>query len=771
MSKRYLFLISLILLTHLTLAAQVVLHGKVSDLATHQGISFARVALQRTSDTTQVVYSSVTDMQGSYVFDNVAVGRYRFIISSVGYETSTMEGRISLTSSGNSLEKDFRLQPSITMLEGVEVVNNTIQQSIDHRSIIFTSDQLKRSQEARDLLKTIPEVREDLVSGKLTTTQGSPLLLINGVHATENELRALSPNKVKRVDYYDFPPARYATNTCVINVITKRLDKGYALGLATSNAFTTGFSNDNLFYSTTQGNSIFHLEYDLNYRNYRNSQSHSSYTYVLNGLNHLDDTQGQENFGYTTHNLAMKYSYIQLDKRIFQATFSPNLHRQFSISDSRGVYQKGDESLEIDRDNTIKTHIFTPSIDLYYWQKMGKKDEISANFITTLFNTHSNNDNHESVAPIQEIFFQDQMRLKNDKQSLIAELAYNHDMGLSRLNAGYRLDYSHLFSDLDNARGQYQFKSNMLQQYVYASIEGLKRKLMYQVSFGLTFLKNKSELSAYHKTLFNPQVLLGYSFSTKSTLRYLISSETKVPTINQLSNNISRTSKDLYYSGNPFLKNQQDYSTAVVYNFNGKYLNLGAAVGYTYKFNPIMGFYSVEDDHFIYQSINAKHGHNYFASANISVRPFGTDRLQLKLAITPSHSTIYTETNHFSDFSCKNNFEIDFHYKNLSANYSLTLPTYVSDGIYKQSQESGNDINITYQLKNWKFSLGMLFIGRDATYSTKTKDISLVQEYRERRIKDNKSMILIGVSFNFNSGRNKSISRNLENKDTDVPTF
>lgn len=226
----------------------------------------------------QVAYSSVTDMQGSYVFDNVAVGRYRFIISSVGYETLTMEGRISLTSSGNSLEKDFRLQPSVTMLEGVEVVNNTIQQSIDHRSIIFTSDQLKLAQEARDLLKTIPEVREDLVSGKLTTTQGSPLLLINGVHATENELRALSPNKVKRVDYYDFPPARYATSACVINVITKRLDKGYAVGLTTSNAFTTGFSNDNLFYSTTQGNNIFHLEYDLNYRNYRNSQSQSSYT-------------------------------------------------------------------------------------------------------------------------------------------------------------------------------------------------------------------------------------------------------------------------------------------------------------------------------------------------------------------------------------------------------------------------------------------------------------------------------------------------------------
>lgn len=82
-----------------------------------------------------------------------------------------------------------------------------------------------------------------------------------------------------------------------------------------------------------------------------------------------------------------------------------------------------------------------------------------------------------------------------------------------------------------------------------------------------------------------------------------------------------------------------------------------------------------------------------------------------------------------------------------------------------------NDFSIAYQLKNWKFSLGMVFIGKDATYITKTNNHSIVQEYLERSIRDNKSMCIFGIEFNFNSGKNKSISRKIENKDTDAPIF
>ena len=114
---------------------------------------------------------------------------------------------------------------------------------------------------------------------------------------------------------------------------------------------------------------------------------------------------------------------------------------------------------------------------------------------------------------------------------------------------------------------------------------------------------------------------------------------------------------------------------------------------------------------------------------------------------------------------------MDFNYKNWSANYAYSIPTYSAEGLYKIRTEEKNELNIAYQLKKWKFSLGVLFIGKDATYITKTNNKSIVQEYSVRSIRDNKSMCVFGVEFNFNSGKTKSVSRKIENKDTDAPTF
>ena len=219
MYKKVLFLFAFTFLTHLFCNAQINLQGSVKDLTTQEKIEFAHIAVQNASDTTKILYSAITDMEGSYLIENIPIGRYRFIISCIGYEPLTISTRITMSSAGQVLIKNFDLKPSVTQLNETVVTASRNNQKIDHRSIVFTSEEMKRAQMACDLLKNISGVKEDLMSGKLTTNQGNPLILINGVRSTENELRAIAPNKVKRVDYYDFPPARYASATCVINVV------------------------------------------------------------------------------------------------------------------------------------------------------------------------------------------------------------------------------------------------------------------------------------------------------------------------------------------------------------------------------------------------------------------------------------------------------------------------------------------------------------------------------------------------------------------------
>ena len=290
-------------------------------------------------------------------------------------------------------------------------------------------------------------------------------------------------------------------------------------------------------------------------------------------------------------------------------------------------------------------------------------------------------------------------------------------------------------------------------------------------NLGLTLLNIKSAITSYHRTLFNPRFIFSYKLSNKSTLRFVFVSGTNVPTVTQLSNNVKMISKDIYYSGNPNLRNEHSYTNGLLYNFYSKYLDLELILSHLYKTKPIIGYYSEEDNHLIYNSVNGNYAYTYGGRVNASIKPFGTNLLRLQITLDPCTSTTSTADNKFSAFSCKNYFSLDFNYKNLSANYTYSIPTYSAEGIYKTRSEAQNNLSIAYQLKNWKFSLGMLFIGKNATYITKTNYNSIVQEYSERSIRDNKSMCIFGIEFNFNSGKNKSISRKIENKDTDAPIF
>lgn len=78
MYKKVLFLFAFTFLTHLFCNAQINVQGSVKDLTTQEKIEFAHIAVQNASDTTKILYSAITDMEGSYLIENIPIGRYRF---------------------------------------------------------------------------------------------------------------------------------------------------------------------------------------------------------------------------------------------------------------------------------------------------------------------------------------------------------------------------------------------------------------------------------------------------------------------------------------------------------------------------------------------------------------------------------------------------------------------------------------------------------------------------------------------------------------------
>ena len=753
--------------------AQVTMSGKVSDQATKSAIPFANVVLHQADDTTKVFAGTMSDEEGQFSLEGLPVGRYRVTISSMGYEPLQLLMRLVIPSSGNVLVKNFELTANGVELGAAVVKSKRVWQKTDHKVVIFDKEQIAQASYARDLLRTLPHVSEDPITGKLSTQHGGGLLiLINGIKATDAQLKMIPPNKVVRVEYYDIPPARYAYVGTVINVITKQLDSGYAFGVQTSTALTTGFNNSSAYFSATSGKHRFDLEYYLNYRDYDDVIDEMRYDYLLNAVQHQDQTFGKDHFGYTTHSLSLKYAFVETEKQTFQATFMPDFNKSFSKTVYEGIYQKGTDINTLFKDWDEHNKTLHPSLDFYYWRKFSEKDELSLNLNLNHFQTKGDDKRKEFDAETASNAYDDLMHLDNQKQSVIGEVAYTRNLALvSKINAGYKLEYSHLLSDLTNLFGSSRYTSDYLQQYVYAESVGMRKKWMYRLSLGLTHIYNKSIENKYNRLVFTPKMILGYQFNEQNALRFVASRAPIMPTIDMLSNNALSLTRDIIKMGNPGLKNGSVSQFALMESYDNAWLSLLLAGFYQFEHHPVNQYFRAEGNKLMLTYRNTAHNQYYGGILKTQIKPFRNSLLQIDVYLQPYWQRASTPEGIQMEFAFENSFSLDLNYKRFALNYQYVIPSYSISGVFRSLSENNNNLTLSYKLKNWRFNAGILFIGKAAHYRTKTLEDSFVHYVSDRKIRDNKSMLIFGLSYDFSSGKQKNISRTLNNKDDSAPTF
>lgn len=751
--------------------AQVNVSGYIRDANSKEAIPFANIILKNPKDST-LYKVTATDLEGGYVIENVAIGRYLIEISYVGYESIKETIRITPPSSGNVWIKNVELATSSVELKEVVVSAYHTRQMADRRVVTFTDVQRKKSRYAKDLLKILPELRENPLSGAIESLQGgTPLILINGVKSTETELLSIPPEKVKKVEYFDIPSARYMTVGQVINIITHPLENGYTLGLRSLTAPIVGFSDDMVLFSRTKNNHRLDLSCDLNYRKYKERKTDIIYKYMLDNKSIEDATQGQEKFGYTDYDITLKYAFSQSDKQTIQATFIPNIRRQFADGIHLGTYKNGLFSEERKRELNEHNRTFNPALDLYYWIKGKHNDEWTFNIYSALFQTKGQTYRNDVSLPSKTEIYSDRMTLKNQKRSIIAESAYSKTLTTNVLNFGYKVEYAHLNSNLNNLYGNSLYTSEYLQQYAHSEMVGAKNKFLYRISLGLTHLYNRSYSNTYHRIVFTPQLILGYNLNPFTSFRLGMSRTSITPDINMLSNNAQMITPDIISKGNPNLVSGSSTNLVLMGSHNNRYLNLSAGLVYTYQSKPIEQYFTKETDKLILTYRNSQSAHYIGGKLSLLVKPFGTEIFTINAYCSPTWQRIHTPEGLQKNLSVENFIVANFFYKGFEANYQYSIPTYSVSGTFRTLSENTNNLTLSYRYKRWKFTAGALFIGKDSHYRTETLRSSIVSHVNDRYIRDNKSMLVLGVEFFLTSGKNKSIDRKLNNSDKIAPTY
>lgn len=680
---------------------------------------------------------------------------------------------------GISVFSQDKTSDSISSTKEIEEVilkSQRKKQYADRAVYTFDKEALDKARYAKDLITTLPELQIDPISNTLKSTKGgTTLFLINGIEASDMQIRSVQPAEVVRVEYYDIPPARWATRADqIVNIITRNPETGYVFGADTTTAFDTGFVNASAYGNYTKGQNDFGVEYSINLRDYDNRTVKSIYDYQLGDSHYRSEEDKKDHFGYTYQNIALRYTRSVPENYAFQAKLNLDLFTSFvkgngqslfnhdAITELHGMFKNGNSDYT------------KPTLDLYFSKNIGKKDELSINFVGSDFSTNTLEVAREWEIISGNLVYNNDMNLKAKQSGIVGEIAHVHTFEKGKLSSGYRISNTAISNELLNLEGFSQYEVNYLEQYFYTEYSGKLKKLNYRLGAGLTNIHNKSAETVDDNWSFNPKVILSYTVKNNQTVRFTSSYRPQSPWSAALSSNVVQIAPNIVQRGNPYLKPKQTFHTNLQYSYNNKYFDFNSILFYNHMKGDINQYYAADPltGGYALMYENSKYTRQFGVQFSGSVKPFGSSILVIKANLVPTSVKLVTNTNQEIRNNYINNyFVISSEYKSLSVQYQFNFPVYTLNGAFLNTNENANHFFASYKLKEWTLTGGMYWIGMPSDYKTKSLPESLVNYSRRNQIWNNKSMFVLGVNYDFSKGKKTQIDKKLNNSTAPAATF
>lgn len=644
----------------------------------------------------------------------------------------------------------------------------------DKSVYIFNKEALEKARYAKDLLNTLPELYLDPISNTIQSTKGgTTLILINGIEATDNQIRSIKPQDVVRVEYFDIPPARYSTRADqVVNLITHNPENGYVFGIEGITSPLTGFVDGSVYANFTRGKNNFAVEYLLSLRDYDNRENTNSYAYQLNNNQYKITELRFDHFGYTFQNAILRYTNTDSDKYTFQTKLNLDIFTSFTDVNGESIFLMNNFSENHTSYKHGNNSYTKPTVDLYYSRKLGKNDELSLNFVGSIFNTETFELSKEWVTSNGNSVFNNEMKLKAEQTSIVGEVAHTHVFKSGKLNSGYRITTNDINNDLMNLEGSSRYKVNYLQQYIYTDFTGKTKKLMYRLGIGLTNIHNKSADDTQDTWTITPKLVLGYELAKNQSLRFTSSYSPTSPWSDALSSNVVQIVPNIVRKGNPELNIQKSFLNNLIYSFNTKYFDLNTNLFYRYRKDAINQLYVLDGNRYALTYENVQNSKSLGVQVSGSIKPFETDLLTLKIVLTPTTESLkLSNGKKIKNDYLGNNFILSSVYKNFSLMYAFNIPVYSLGGPFLDITENKSDLVLGYKWNNWSFKTGVYWLGMPSEYKSRSVSESILQTTNHTQIWNNKNMFILGFSYDFEKGKNTNIKRKLENETAESASF
>lgn len=672
---------------------------------------------------------------------------------------------IGLLASGMEADAQESSVKDSVALKEVVVKAARVVDKVDGQLVFPSEVQKQSSHSGFSLLNklSLPNIRVDELAHTISAIdqRGAVQVRINGIIATVRDVQALDVASVSRIDYIDAPGVRYGKDIAyVIDIHTRRQNMGGSVGFDLTNALTAKTGMNDVFASVNRGNSQFRLFYELDYDDYRASDYREDAQYHLaDGTVRSMSRQLQSGRVKDVGNVVeMKYSLADSASYVFQAAFASTFNNSPRTFSETLVKDASTENVAHSND---KSRSFTPSLDLYFFHKLGKHQSFTMDALGTYISTNSDRYDDEST-PYS-------YRVEGKTYSFIGEAVYENQLKPFTFSAGLNVNWKYMSNvytgDVESVNGIHT--SGI---YVFSQLKGSLAKLSYVTGFGLSNQRYRQGTDSYDYWLCRPKLSLNYPLSSAFRLRYVFELSQHISQVAMISDTRVRQNSMEWTVGNPSLRPSNRYESFLGLSYtNPRLIN---ALGGTWCINHncnLAKYTRTKDDQFLYTQANQPHCNMLYVRDDLRI-----DLIPDHLALT-ANAGIYRFFNKGDEYS---HFYTSYNYGTALQGYwnKWSMMLNVDNGWhFMEGENIGHqgmtlDASISYNLGNFDFTFYAKnpFLAHPKLQSSELVN-ALVQKQMTSRSPAWGNMVQLSISWRINRGHGyHDVRRSIKNKEKET---
>lgn len=612
----------------------------------------------------------------------------------------------------------------------------------------------------------IPSLSVNDILGSVTSAGKAVQLRVNGRVASIDQVRALLPETIKRVEWIDNPGLRYNGAESVLNIIVTNPTVGGSLQSMARPAVNQawGFFFGDAKFNTGRSQ----WEVGANYKLTNKIKSHRDYTETFTFEDGTSLTRNETPRGGTMDNSMgnawLSYSYIKPDTTVIFVEASAN--KKFTDRfNYRGLLSLSDGSDDILLNDTHGDKGSTPQLSAYIEQHLANRQTLVVDVSASFYWGRSFSDYVEQIPGAGSYLSDIHTSIKDRNQAYAVEANYIKNWNSSRLTAGASYSANRNRSVYENLGGEI-FHQRQDKAYFFAEYFQRLNKFTLTAGLGAQYTDFRFRETGQGNSSWNlrPQATVTYSPNAVHQFRLNFATWQSAPSLAETNIAPQQIDGFQWRIGNPDLKTSNSYMLTLRYGFNSPRMSGSFGVRAFTSPDAITPLLYWHGNRLIntYENSRGLQNLSFFLSPQIDIIPtWLTASGYLQYRAERMRGTGYSLYNH-----------------NWSGNVNLQLMHwgFVLTGQYIRAQHDlwgekiswGENLSIIalyYDWKDWQFGAGMIMpFGK---YDQGSRMLSKWNT-NEQHMRLDMRMPFVQIGYNIQWGRQKRGAQKLVNADANV---